>query len=67
MADEAEFDDAPAPDVVPAGRHRARTVAKWTGIVLVGLLVLLAAAWIWLNSSLGHRYVVRQINNLEMA
>ncbi|HEY0027550.1 MAG TPA: translocation/assembly module TamB domain-containing protein [Allosphingosinicella sp.] len=67
MADEGEFDDAPAPDVVPAGRHRARTVAKWVGIVLVGLLVLLAAAWIWLNSSLGHRYVVRQINNLEVA
>ena len=52
---------------VPAGRHRARTVVKWVGIVFLGLLVLLAAFWIWLNSSLGHRYVVRQINNLETA
>jgi translocation and assembly module TamB len=42
-------------------------VAKWAGIVLLGIVVLLAAFWIWLNSSLGHRFVVRQINNLEMA
>jgi translocation and assembly module TamB len=67
MADQATVDDAPAPAAVPAGRHRARKVAKWTGIVLLGIVVLLAAFWIWLNSSLGHRFVVRQINNLEMA
>jgi translocation and assembly module TamB len=67
MADQATVDDAPAPAAIPRGRHRARSVAKWVGIVLLGLVVLLAAFWIWLNSSLGHRYVVRQINNLEVA
>ncbi|HEY7809895.1 MAG TPA: translocation/assembly module TamB domain-containing protein [Allosphingosinicella sp.] len=67
MADEAAIDEAPAPAAIPVGRHRARTAVKWVGIVLLGLLVLVTAFWIWLNSSLGHRYVVRQINNLEMA
>jgi translocation and assembly module TamB len=70
MAQEgAGMDDAPAPATVhvPRGRQRARTAAKWTGIVLLGIVVLLVAFWIWLNSSLGHRYVVKQINNLETA
>jgi translocation and assembly module TamB len=69
MADEGAVDDSPAPAAaaVPHGRRRARTAAKWVGIVLLGLVVLLVAFWIWLNSSLGHRYVVKQINNLEMA
>jgi translocation and assembly module TamB len=68
MAEEGALDDGPAPAAaVPRGRQRARTAAKWTGIVLLGIVVLLAAFWIWLNSSFGHRYVVKQINNLEMA
>jgi translocation and assembly module TamB len=55
------------PSLVPAGRSRARAAAKYSGIVLVGLLVLLLAIFVWLNTDLGRRYVVRQINNLEMA
>ncbi|HEX8525612.1 translocation/assembly module TamB domain-containing protein [Allosphingosinicella sp.] len=48
-------------------RSRARTVAKWTGIVFLGLLVLVAAFLVWLNSDAGRRYIVRQINNIETA
>jgi translocation and assembly module TamB len=69
MVDGEPVDDSPAPAAVhvPRGRQRARTAAKWTAIVLLGILALLVAFWIWLNSSLGHRYVVKQINNLETA
>ena len=68
MADGAIIESPSAdPAPIPRGRHRARTAANWTAIGLAGLLVLLAAFYVWLNSGLGHRYVVRQINNLEMA
>ena len=64
MADQ----EAPPPArPTPRGRVRARKAAKWTGIGLLGLILLVAAFFVWLNSSLGHRYVVRQINNLETA
>jgi translocation and assembly module TamB len=53
--------------VVPRGRLRARAIAKWTGIILAGLLVLLLLFWVWLNSEFGHRFVVKQINQMEMA
>jgi translocation and assembly module TamB len=56
----------PAPHV-PRARQRARTAAKWTGIGLIGLVVAIGLFFVWLNSSLGHRYVVKQINNLETA
>ncbi|MGZ8297433.1 MAG: translocation/assembly module TamB domain-containing protein [Allosphingosinicella sp.] len=56
----------PAPHV-PRGRQRARTAAKWTGIGLIGLVVAVLLFFVWLNSSLGHRYVVKQINQLETA
>jgi translocation and assembly module TamB len=52
---------------VPPGRRRARAAAKWSGIALLGLVVLLLALFVWLNTDLGRRYVARQINNLEMA
>jgi len=52
---------------VPRGRLRARAIAKWTGIVLAGLIVLLLLFWVWLNSEFGHRFVVKQINQMEMA
>lgn len=52
---------------VPIGRRRARTAAKWTGIVVAVLALLLLGFYAWLSSDLGRRYVVRQINNLEMA
>jgi translocation and assembly module TamB len=56
----------PAPHV-PSGRRRARTAAKWTGVGLIGLVVAIGLFFVWLNSSLGHRYVVKQINELETA
>jgi translocation and assembly module TamB len=56
----------PAPHV-PRGRQRARTAAKWTGIGLIGIVLLIGLFFVWLNSSLGHRYVVKQINELETA
>ncbi|MFN3389889.1 MAG: hypothetical protein ACK40O_13280, partial [Allosphingosinicella sp.] len=43
------------------------TAAKWVGIVLLGLVALVGAFFLWLNSDLGRSYVVKQINNLEMA
>jgi translocation and assembly module TamB len=52
---------------VHRGRQRARTAAKWTGIGLIGLVVAILLFFVWLNSSLGHRYVVKQINQLETA
>jgi translocation and assembly module TamB len=52
---------------MPRGRQRARTAAKWTGIGLIGLVVAIGLFFVWLNSSLGHRYVVKQINALETA
>ncbi|MBV8687582.1 MAG: translocation/assembly module TamB domain-containing protein [Alphaproteobacteria bacterium] len=65
-------DDPPPGDVtvidtVPAGRRRARAALKWTGIVLAGLIALLLLFWVWLNSDFGRRFVVKQINGLEMA
>lgn len=56
----------PAPHV-PRGRRRARTAAKWTGVGLIGIVVAILLFFVWLNSSLGHRYVVKQINQLETA
>ncbi|MGA9582821.1 MAG: translocation/assembly module TamB domain-containing protein [Allosphingosinicella sp.] len=49
------------------GRQRARAAAKWTGIGLIGLVVAILLFFVWLNSSLGHRFVVKQINQLEIA
>jgi len=51
----------------PIGRRRARTAAKWGGGVFALLILLLVLGFAWLNSDLGRRYVVRQINNLETA
>ena len=53
---------------LPARRRRVgRTAAKWAGFTLLGLLLLIGAFLVWLNTDAGRRYVVRQINNLEMA
>jgi translocation and assembly module TamB len=57
----------PAPPRPHRGRQRARTAAKWTGIGLIGLVVAILLFFVWLNSSLGHRFVVKQINQLETA
>jgi len=58
---------ATAAEPIPRGRQRARTAAKWTGIGLIGIVALILLFFLWLNSSLGHRYVVKQINELETA
>ncbi len=70
MAEDVALPPADEPErivVVHRGRRRALTAAKWAGIVFAGLLVLIAAFLIWLNSDPGRRYIVRQINNLETA
>jgi translocation and assembly module TamB len=68
MASEAPL---PAPADEPRVRRRkrdvARSTAKWMGIAIAALVVLIAAFLIWLNTDPGRRYIVRQINNLETA
>jgi translocation and assembly module TamB len=53
--------------VVPRGRLRARAAAKWAGIVLLSFFVLIGLLFAWLSSDYGRRFVVKQINGLEMA
>ena len=49
----------------PPGRP-LRTAAKWTAIVFGVLLLLIAIVFLGINTDVGRRYVVSQINNLEM-
>ncbi|WP_431871526.1 translocation/assembly module TamB domain-containing protein [Allosphingosinicella sp.] len=56
-----------AAEEAPARRSRWRTAAKWAGIAVAALLLLVALAFVGINTDPGRRYVVRQINNLEMA
>lgn len=63
----------------PAGTHAAPrrgggggggpwgTALKWAGIVLGVLLLLVLALYAWIESDPGRRFIVRQINQLEMA
>ena len=51
----------------PPSRRPLHTAAKWAAIVLGVVLFLIGALFFGINTELGHRYVVRQINNLEMA
>jgi translocation and assembly module TamB len=57
--------------VVVRRRRRGRTVAKraakWAGITLLVLTLLVGGFIVWLNTDPGRRYVVNQINNLETA
>ena len=53
--------------VIVRRRHPAVTAAKWTGIGLLALLLLLGAFLVWLNTDPGRRFIVRQINNFEAA
>ena len=46
-------------------RHRGRAAAKWAGIGLLTILVLVGAFLVWLNTDPGRRFIVRQINNIE--
>ena len=46
-------------------RHPALSIAKWTGIGLLSVLLLILAFLVWLNTDPGRRYIVRQINAFE--
>lgn len=52
-------------ETIVVRRHRGRTVAKWAGISLLGILLLIGAFLAWLNTDPGRRYIVRQINAFE--
>nr|MDP8994272.1 hypothetical protein [Pseudomonadota bacterium] len=69
MAGDGPPPDAAGPEKVRPVRRRSvgRSIAKWTGITLLGLVLLIGAFLVWLNTDPGRRYIVRQINNLEMA
>jgi translocation and assembly module TamB len=64
--------DAPLPPetaapAAPAPHHVGRSLLKWVAIGLGALLLLVFGLFLWLNSDYGRRYVVDQIDNLEMA
>jgi len=63
--------EAPLVETETRSRRRkrdvARSTAKWLGIAIAAIVVLIAAFLIWLNSDPGRRYIVNQINNLETA
>ena len=46
-------------------RHPAVSVAKWAGIALLAVLLLIGAMLVWLNTDPGRRFLVRQINAFE--
>ncbi len=52
-------------DTRPHRNHRARQIAKWGSIVLAGVLLLLVALVLGLNTSPGKRFVAEQIAALE--
>jgi len=60
---------APADDrvVIVRRRHPAVSVAKWAGIAVGAIVLILAASLLWLNTDPGRRFIVRQINNFEAA
>lgn len=51
--------------IEPARRNRARFFAKWSAIVVGGLVLLVAALLIGLNTGPGKRFVADQIGALE--
>ncbi|HYI64454.1 MAG TPA: translocation/assembly module TamB domain-containing protein [Allosphingosinicella sp.] len=54
-----------AEEIVIRRRHPALTLAKWAGIVLASVVVLIGAFLLWLNTDPGRRFLVRQINAFE--
>lgn len=65
MATVAASFEANAPP--PRRPPPALRIAKWAGIVLLTLVILAGAFLAWLNTDAGRRFVVRQINAIEMA
>ena len=64
MADDAAFDDAPPPP--KPRRSWPRRIARWTGFVILGLVALIGIFLIGLNSDAGRRFVVTQIEKIEL-
>ena len=48
-------------------RRRGRSALKWGAIAVGSILLLVLALFVGVNTRLGQNYVVKQINNLEMA
>ncbi|MFN3946351.1 MAG: translocation/assembly module TamB domain-containing protein [Allosphingosinicella sp.] len=68
MATGTEMDAAPPErEVVHIRRHTGRAIVKWVAIGLSAILLLFAALIVWINTDAGRRFVVRQINQLEIA
>lgn len=59
----------PEDEVVVVVRRRSLgwRIAKWLAIILGVLVAAIAAFLIWLNSDSGRRFIVEQINGIEMA
>ena len=67
MATEAPLVEAHEPRRRRRKRDVARSTAKWLGVAIGAIVILIAAFLIWLNTDPGRRYIVSQINNLETA
>ena len=67
MASQAPTAGPSGPRVVHVRRRRARQAAKYAGFGLIGLVLLIGAFLVWLNTDPGRRFIVRQINNFEAA
>ena len=48
-----------------AEHHRGRTVLKWIGIVLAGLVALVAILLLLLNTGPGKRFIIGQLEGME--
>lgn len=59
--------EAPAETIVVVRRNPALTIAKWSGIVLLAIVLLVGAFALWLTTDSGRRFVVAQINAFETA
>ena len=47
-----------ADEAIIVRRPSVRTVAKWAGFTLVGIVLLLGAFLAWLNTDSGRRFIV---------
>ncbi|HKR25222.1 MAG TPA: hypothetical protein VJS15_08185, partial [Allosphingosinicella sp.] len=51
--------------IIVRRRHPAVTLARWAAALLLGVVLLLGAFLLWLNTDPGRRFLVRQINAFE--
>ncbi len=61
MTDEPLATTTPSP---PARRSRSRVIQRWIAAVLVGVLLVVAGAAMWLDSRQGHRFIAGRIERL---